>query len=148
MIMKQRSKYLLLLITLLFIGVPKLAAQTGGMIDPVKFSQQINDDGKKTVTVSITARVIDGWHLYDQNLPAGGPVSLEFHTDKLKGAKALGGFKANKAPHRYTDEIFNIEVREFAGTVTFSQQLEITDPKALSMRGSSRVRPAKTTAYS
>ena len=135
MIMKQRSKYLLLLITLLFIGVPKLAAQTGGMIDPVKFSQQITDDGKKTVTVSITARVIDGWHLYDQNLPAGGPVSLEFHTDKLKGAKALGGFKANKAPHRYTDEIFNIEVREFAGTVTFSQQLEITDPKAFVYEG-------------
>ena len=135
MIMKQRSKYLLLLITLLFIGVPKLAAQAGGMIDPVKFSQQITDDGKKTVTVSITARVIDGWHLYDQNLPSGGPVSLVFHTDKLKGAKALGGFKANKAPHRYTDDIFGIEVREFAGTVTFSQKLEITDPKAFVYEG-------------
>ena len=135
MIMKQRSKYLLLLITLLFIGVPKLAAQAGGMIDPVKFSQQITDDGKKTVTISITARVIDGWHLYDQNLPAGGPVSLVFHTDKLKGAKALGGFKANKAPHRYTDDIFNVEVREFSGTVTFSQQLEITDPKAFVYEG-------------
>lgn len=135
MIMKERSKYLLLLITLLFIGVPKLAAQAGGMINPVKFSQQITDDGKKTVTVSITARVIDGWHLYDQNLPAGGPVSLEFHTDKLNGAKALGGFKANKAPHSYTDEIFGTEVREFAGTVTFSQQLEITDPKAFVYEG-------------
>ena len=135
MIMKQRSKYLLLLITLLFIGVPKLAAQAGGMIDPVKFSQQISDDGKKTVTISITARVIDGWHLYDQNLPAGGPVSLVFHTDKLKGAKALGGFKANKTPHRYTDDIFNVEVREFSGTVTFSQQLEITDPKAFVYEG-------------
>ena len=72
MIMKQRSKYLLLLITLLFIGVPKLAAQAGGMINPVKFSQQITDDGKKTVTVSITARVIDGWHLYDQNQGSRG----------------------------------------------------------------------------
>ena len=55
MIMKQRTTYLLLLITLFLTAVPKLAAQAGGMINPVKFSQQITDDGKKTVTVSITA---------------------------------------------------------------------------------------------
>ncbi|MDY4245207.1 MAG: thiol:disulfide interchange protein, partial [Porphyromonas sp.] len=95
--MKQRIAFTLLLFSFFFSSAPNLVAQMGGMIDPVKFSQQITDDGKKTVTVSITARVIDGWHLYDQNLPSGGPVSLEFHTDKLKGAKVLGGFKANKA---------------------------------------------------
>ena len=133
--MKQRIAYIFLLFSILFSSAPNLTAQMGGMINPVKFSHKITDDGKQIATVSITARIIDGWHLYDQNLPKGGPVPLVFHTDKLVGAKALGGFKADKQPESYIDDIFEVEVREFAGTVTFSQQLEITDPKAFAYEG-------------
>ena len=133
--MKQRITYLTLLFSILFATGSTLVAQMGGMVNPVKFSQQITDDGKKIVTVSITARINSGWHLYDQNLPKGGPVPLSFHTDKLVGAKALGGFKANKQPKSYIDDIFNIEVREFEGSVTFSQRLEITDAKAFAYEG-------------
>ena len=133
--MKQRIAYIFLLFSILFSSAPNLTAQMGGMINPVKFSHKITDDGKQIATVSITARIMDGWHLYDQNLPKGGPVPLVFHTDKLVGAKALGGFKADKQPESYIDDIFEVEVREFAGTVTFSQQLEITDPKAFVYEG-------------
>lgn len=133
--MKHRIPHLLLLFALLFTGSLGVFAQADGLVQPVKFSQKISDDGKKIATVSITARIDKGWHLYDQNLPKGGPVALEFHTDKLVGAKALGGFKANKKPHSYIDDIFEIEVREFEGTVTFTQQLEITDPKAFVYEG-------------
>lgn len=133
--MKQRIAYIFLFFSILFATGATLVAQVGGMVNPVKFSQQITDDGKKIVTVSITARIISGWHLYDQNLPKGGPVPLTFHTDKLVGAKALGGFKANKKPKSYIDDIFNVEVREFDGSVTFSQRLEITDAKAFAYEG-------------
>lgn len=133
--MKQRIAYIFLFFSILFATGATLVAQMGGMVNPVKFSQQITDDGKKIVTVSITARIISGWHLYDQNLPKGGPVPLTFHTDKLVGAKALGGFKANKKPKSYIDDIFNVEVREFDGSVTFSQRLEITDAKAFAYEG-------------
>ncbi len=133
--MKQRIAYIFLFFSILFATGATLVAQVGGMVNPVKFSQQITDDGKKIVTVSITARIISGWHLYDQNLPKGGPVPLTFHTDKLVGAKALGGFKANKQPKSYIDDIFNVEVREFDGSVTFSQRLEITDAKAFAYEG-------------
>lgn len=133
--MKQCITYLTLLFSILFATGSTLVAQMGGMVNPVKFSQQITDDGKKIVTVSITARINSGWHLYDQNLPKGGPVPLSFHTDKLVGAKALGDFKANKQPKSYIDDIFNIEVREFEGSVTFSQRLEITDAKTFAYEG-------------
>ena len=133
--MKQRIAYIFLLFSILFATGSTLVAQMGGMVNPVKFSQQITDDGKKIVTVSITASINSGWHLYDQNLPKGGPVPLTFHTDKLVGAKALGGFKANKQPKSYIDDIFNVEVREFEGSVTFSQRLEITDAKAFAYEG-------------
>ena len=133
--MKQRIAYIFLLFSILFATGSTLVAQMGGMVNPVKFSQQITDDGKKIVTVSITARINSGWHLYDQNLPKGGPIPLTFHTDKLVGAKALGGFKANKKPKSYIDDIFDIEVREFEGSVTFSQRLEITDAKAFAYEG-------------
>ena len=133
--MKQCITYLTLLFSILFATGSTLVAQMGGMVNPVKFSQQITDDGKKIVTVSITARINSGWHLYDQNLPKDGPVPLSFHTDKLVGAKALGDFKANKQPKSYIDDIFNIEVREFEGSVTFSQRLEITDAKAFAYEG-------------
>ena len=133
--MKQRITYIFLLFSILFATGSTLVAQMGGMVNPVKFSQQITDDGKKIVTVSITASINSGWHLYDQDLPKGGPVPLTFHTDKLVGAKALGGFKANKQPKSYIDDIFNVEVREFDGSVTFSQRLEITDAKAFAYEG-------------
>ena len=72
--MKQRITYIFLLFSILFATGSTLVAQMGGMVNPVKFSQQITDDGKKIVTVSITASINSGWHLYDQNLPKGGPV--------------------------------------------------------------------------
>ena len=133
--MKHHQAYSLLIIAILFAISPRLVAQPVGMSKPVKFSHQISDDGKQIATISITTRITDGWHLYDQGLPPGGPVSLEFHIDKLIGAKALDGFKADRAPHSYHDETFGMDVRDFSGSVTFKQQLEITDAKAFVYEG-------------
>ncbi len=98
--MKQRIAYIFLFFSILFATGATLVAQMGGMVNPVKFSQQITDDGKKIVTVSITARIISGWHLYDQNLPRVAPSHLRFiqtNSSELKLSEASRQTKSPKA---------------------------------------------------
>lgn len=126
------SKHVLLwsMLLTLFLGIGQVASAQGGMLQPVKIAEKISDDGAKKVTVSFTFDVIKGWHLYDQKLESGYiGRPLAFKTDRIKGAKALGGFKADRKPIEDVDEITGAKGWFFEGKVTFSQVLEVTDPE-------------------
>lgn len=101
----------------------------------VVWTSSLEDSGTPIKTIKITAKIKPGWHLYDQNLPAGGPNPLVFSVDKLVGARLVGGFVANKSPHKEMDDIFNIEVRHYSNSVTFSQKIEVTDPEKFVYEG-------------
>lgn len=119
---------LLLAVVALWVGTTTTPALAQMENDVVTWTSSLEDNGTAIKTIKITAKIKSGWHLYDQNLPAGGPNPLVFKTDKLQGARAKGGFVASKAPHKEIDDVFGVEVRHYDKSVTFSQQIEVTDP--------------------
>ena len=48
------------------------------ILQPVKWKIQLNDSGSAEKEIVFTATADKGWHLYDQDLPEGGPVSTSF----------------------------------------------------------------------
>lgn len=115
-----------LLVPLALLSPTKAVSQ---IIDNVVvWKGELKDDGTAIKTIALTAKVEKGWHFYDQNMPADGPNSLEFEYYTLEGARKLGDFKASKAPHEEYDKAFGMTLRWYEGVVTFSQQIEVTDP--------------------
>ncbi|WP_080903423.1 cytochrome c biogenesis protein CcdA, partial [Parabacteroides sp. Marseille-P3160] len=76
-----------------------------------------------------------GWHIYDMNLPEGGPISTSFTFETLRGAELVGKPTPSVKPVTVHDEMFNMDLRWFPGSVSFSQKLKVTDPKKFKISG-------------
>ena len=105
------------------------------ILTPVKWKIKLDDSESVEKTLTFTATIDNGWHLYDMNLPEGGPVSTSFAFETVKGAKLIGEPIASKEATTVFDEQFNMNLRWFAKNVTFTQKIEVTDPKGLKLEG-------------
>lgn len=105
------------------------------ILTPVKWKINLEDSESVEKTVSFSAKMDQGWHLYDMNLPENGPVSTSFSFETLEGAKLVGEVKASVEPTTVFDEQFNMNLRWFAKNVTFTQKIQVTDPHKLKLEG-------------
>ena len=121
-------------IALLTFMVVSLAIQAQ-ILTPVKWKISLSDSDTAEKTLVFSAKLDNGWHLYDMNLPEGGPVSTSFAFDKLEGAEVVGNATPSKEPTTVFDPQFNMELRWFAKEVTFTQKLKVTDPKKFKAEG-------------
>lgn len=118
-------------VLLAFIAV---AAQAQ-IFTPVTWEFGLNDSGSAEKELLFTATLESGWHLYDMNLPEGGPVSTTFTFETIKGAELVGAPYATTKPTTVFDELFDMELRWFGGKVTFVQKVKVTDPKKFAVMG-------------
>ncbi|MDR0537665.1 MAG: thioredoxin family protein [Tannerellaceae bacterium] len=102
---------------------------------PVKWRITLDESvaGEKSIVFSAT--IDKGWHLYDMDLPPGGPVSTSFTFETLHGAELVGKPTATSAPTSVHDDMFKMELRWYSGSVTFRQKLKITDAKTFKVVG-------------
>lgn len=118
-------------VLLAFIAV---AAQAQ-IFTPVTWEFGLNDSGSAEKELLFTATLENGWHLYDMNLPEGGPVSTAFTFETIQGAELVGAPYATTKPTTVFDELFDMELRWFGGKVTFVQKIKVTDPKKFAVAG-------------
>ncbi|MBQ4162050.1 MAG: thioredoxin family protein [Parabacteroides sp.] len=95
---------------------------------PVTWTFKLDDSNTAEKSIVFTATAEEGWHLYDQNLPEGGPVSTSFNFETLKGAELVGKPISSIKPTVVYDELFAMELRWYPGTVSFTQKIKVTDP--------------------
>lgn len=102
---------------------------------PVKWEIKLKDSQTAEKEIVFTATIEKGWHLYDMNLPEGGPVSTSFTLETLQGAEQIGQPVSDVKPTVVYDEQFAMDLRWFPGTVTFTQKVKISDPKKFKIEG-------------
>ena len=102
---------------------------------PVKWKIKLEDSKTAEKEIVFTATSEKGWHLYDMNLPEGGPVSTSFTFETLKGAELIGQPVSSVKPTVVYDELFAMDLRWYPGTVSFTQKVKITDPKKFKIEG-------------
>ncbi|MDR1762830.1 MAG: thioredoxin family protein [Dysgonamonadaceae bacterium] len=101
-------------------------------VEPVHWTRQINDKGELVFHATVDA----GYHLYDMNLPEGGPISTSFTFESVKGASLSGKVFTNSKIIKQYEEMFGMTVRWFGENPTFIQKLKITDRDKFSVKGS------------
>ena len=123
------------LISSIMLALIALAAQAQ-ILTPVKWKIKLDDKGgAPEKEIVFTATADKGWHLYDMNLPEGGPVSTSFTFETLNGAELIGQPVPSVKPTTVYDEQFAMNLRWYPGTVSFTQKLKVTDPAKFKAEG-------------
>ena len=127
----MKKGFLLFLVLASFLS---LSAQ-----EPAKWTLKLMDKGNGEVELTANFKIDPTWHLYDVNIPEGGPMPTSLSIDNLKGATKVGSFKAvdSKLKKSY-DEIFQMEVGYYEVQATFVQRLKVTDKAAFTLEGDLR----------
>ena len=106
------------------------------ILTPVKWKIKLDDkNGAAEKEITFTATADKGWHLYDMNLPEGGPISTSFTFETLTGAETIGQPIASVTPTTVFDEQFQMDLRWYAGSVTFTQKIKVTDAAKFKAEG-------------
>ena len=123
------------LISSIMLALIALVAQAQ-ILTPVKWKIKLDDKGgAPEKEIVFTATADKGWHLYDMNLPEGGPVSTSFTFETLNGAELIGQPVPSVKPTTVYDEQFAMNLRWYPGTVLFTQKLKVTDPAKFKAEG-------------
>ncbi|MDR2680541.1 MAG: thioredoxin family protein [Tannerella sp.] len=103
--------------------------------DPVKWSFELKDLPSAEKEIWMTATIENKWHLYDMNLPEGGPVSTSISFEYLRGAELTGKPFSQVPPVEIFDQAFNMQLRWYTNTVTFIQKIKVTDHRKFRVSG-------------
>lgn len=118
----------------LLLALVALAVQAQ-IYTPVKWKIKLDDSGSAEKAIVFTATSEKGWHLYDMDLPEGGPVSTSFSFETIKGAELIGKPVPSVKPTTVYDEQFAMNLRWYPGTVSFTQKIKVTDPAKFKIDG-------------
>jgi thiol:disulfide interchange protein DsbD len=105
------------------------------IFEPVKWTFTLNDLPSVEKEILMTARIDKGWHLYDMNLPQGGPVSTSIFFETVQGAELVGKPAASIQPTVVYDPMFDMELRWYPDKVSFIQKIKVTDFKKFKIVG-------------
>lgn len=127
-----KAGYEKLLITIFFtLAAGNLAAQ---VFDPVAWSFSIKKISQTDSELIFTANIEEGWHLYSQNIPAGGPVATSFKIAKGAGFFLIGKVVEPKSTEVF-DKQFNMKINYFSNVAEFRQKVKILSGKPVEMKG-------------
>lgn len=79
--------------------------------------------------VELTARIPNGFHMYDMGPYKGGPTATSIVLT-AEGAEVLGAVEPLAEAHREFSVPFNMEIGYYEGTVKFAQWVRLTEPSA------------------
>jgi thiol:disulfide interchange protein DsbD len=105
------------------------------IFDPVSWDFTLNDKAPDDKELVFTATIERGWHLYDVNLPSGGPISTSFTFDVVRNAELVDKITPSVEPVSIYDDKFNMDLRTFAEKVSFHQKIKVTDAKKFYIKG-------------
>lgn len=102
--------------------------------NPVKWEFKTKVTGGNTAEIQFIASIDNGWHLYSQHLPDGGPMPTEFVFAKLEGIQ-LDGKASEPTPKEVFDDMFKMKVKYFDKTATFVQKIKLVNSKPVTVSG-------------
>jgi thiol:disulfide interchange protein DsbD len=102
---------------------------------PVSWNITLRRGAAEVDTLMFTAVCEAGWHVYDTDLPEGGPVSTSVSFERLEGVKVSGELRADRQAEKVYDEALGMELRWFEEGVSFLLPLEVGDREGFRVSG-------------
>jgi len=101
--------------------------------NPVEWSATSKKISDKTYEVHITATIDNGWHIYSQTTPDGGPIPTSITFTKNPLVIVEGKAKEVGKLEKHHEPLFGVDVKQFSKTVDFVQLVKLKAPVKTSM---------------
>lgn len=124
------KRFSLFISILLFIGFQSLAQ----ISNPAKWTFEYQQTGTD-VTLMFKAVIDEGWHVYDTELPDGGPVKTSIHFKDSTLFVFSGELGKEPIPEEVFDKNFNMTIKYFSNQVILSQKVKLKDVNTSSIEG-------------
>jgi len=109
--------------------VMTMSAAIAQVQTPVKWQVASKKINSKEAVILIKATIQNGWHIYGQNVPDGGPMPTTFTFKNSKGFTLNGKpIESVKAKSKY-EEVFKMTVPYFHNEVIFQQKVKLNGKK-------------------
>lgn len=96
------------------------------ILEPIKWSFSSSNDGRNAELV-FTAVMEKGWHLYDTDLPEGGPIATSFVFADSTLFDFSGELVKSPEPVEVFDHTFQMNLRYFSDTAVFRQKVVLAE---------------------
>lgn len=93
--------------------------------NPVQWSFTTKKIDATTYEVHLTASIEEGWHLYSQTTPEGGPVPTAISFSKNPLVSASGAAREVGKMEKHFEPLFGVEVKQFSGKAIFVQTVKL-----------------------
>lgn len=115
----------LVLSTLVLLSV--FVSVQGQILNPIKWTSSVSVEDNGMGTMTFSAVIEKGWHLYSMDIPEGGPVATSFNWDKIEGVELMGEPMPDRKPHEEIDEVFSMKLGWWEDNVTITQKFKVVD---------------------
>lgn len=104
------------------------------IMEPVKWAFDSKQNGQE-VTLIFKATIEQGWHLYDTELPEGGPIKTSINFADSTLFELVGKMQKDPKPTEYFDKIFNMKVGYFSNQAVLTQKIKLKKPGKVVIKG-------------
>lgn len=104
--------------------------------NPVQWNFSAKKINSTTYEVYLTANMEDGWHVYSQHTPDGGPIPTTIKFAKNPLLTLSGTAKESGKKEQKFEELFGVDVIQFSDKVVFVQKIEVKGKAKTSLTGS------------
>lgn len=104
------------------------------IVEPVKWAFESKQDGQE-VTLIFKATIDEGWHLYDTELPEGGPIKTSINFSDSTLFDLVGELQKEPMPTEYFDKIFNMKVGYFSNQAVLTQKIKLKAAGKVDIKG-------------
>jgi thiol:disulfide interchange protein DsbD len=123
-------KKILTFLSLLFISI----ALNAQIINPTKWSFDSKQNGREVDLIFI-ATIDEGWHLYDTELPDGGPIATTFFYEDSTLFEFIGDIQKEPEAEKHFDQAFQLDVAYFSNEATLTQKIELKNDDPVEIKG-------------
>jgi thiol:disulfide interchange protein DsbD len=103
--------------------------------NPVDWITSVEKISESEFDLVIKANIDDGWHLYAQNVPDGGPIPTSFIFEENTEVYQIIGKPIEGEGHEEYDKVFNMNIKYFEHQATFKQRIRVLGSSKIIVKG-------------
>lgn len=118
-------KRLLIFLLVSIMGMAMATAQQNA--NPIRWRMTVQMNTSTEGTVTLSATIGQGWHLYGITLPENGPRPTKIDFSKSTGIKLVGSLTPAREPITKLDEMFGLKLNYWEDHIEFTQKIKVID---------------------
>ena len=108
---------------------------TAQIHEPVIWETSVEKINDSDYNLIISATIEDGWHLYSQNVPEGGPIATSISINEDEEKFQLIGKPSEDEGHTEFDNVFNMKIKFFEEKASFKQKIRLLTNDKIKIEG-------------